>query len=106
MKNSNKYSGRKLKKPDMRKEGNFSQIPNAFILNPEIGDPELRLLLYILMYSENRTITTKNCMKYLFKTMPPITGAFEKLIALGILKISDENIEIIIPEEMKKYKLG
>lgn len=29
---NNKYSGRKLMKPDMRREGDFTQIPNAFIL--------------------------------------------------------------------------
>ena len=56
----NKYSGRKLKKPDMRHEGNFTQIPNAFILNPDIRNPELRLIQYIMMYSENRTIQLKN----------------------------------------------
>lgn len=106
MKTSNKYSGRKLKKPDMKQAGNFTQIPNAFILNPDIRDPELRLLQYILMYSENRTITTKNCILYLGKTKPAIIASFEKLIALGILKITDENIEVIIPEEMKKFKLG
>ncbi len=102
----NKYSGRKLKKPNMKQEGNFTQIPNAFILNPEIRDPELRLLQYIMMYSENRIITTKNCIIYLDKTKPAISSSFEKLIALGILKITDENIEVIIPEEMKKYTLG
>lgn len=106
MKKVNKYSGRKLKKPNMKQEGNFTQIPNAFILNPEIRDPELRLLLYIMMHSDNRTITTKNCILYLCKTKPAIGSSFEKLIASGILKISDENIEIQIPEELKKYKLG
>jgi hypothetical protein len=106
MKKVNKYSGRKLKKPNMKQEGNFTQIPNAFILNPEIRDPELRLLLYIMMHSDNRAITTKNCILYLRKTKPAIGSSFEKLIALGVLKITDENIEIHIPEEMKKYKLG
>ena len=102
----NKYSGRKLKKPDMKQEGNFTQIPNAFILNPEIRDPELRLLQYIMMHTENRKITTKNCIMYLGKTMPAISASFEKLVALGILKITDDIIEVIIPVEMKKYKLG
>ena len=106
MKTSNKYSGRKLKKPDMKQEGNFTQIPNAFILNPEIKNPELRLLQYIMMHSENRTIMTKNCIAYLDKTKPAISSSFEKLIELGVLKITDEIIEVIIPEEMKKYKLG
>ncbi len=106
MKTPNKYSGKKLKKPNMKQEGNFTQIPNAFILNPEIRDPELRLLQYIMTYSENRTITTKNCIFYLGKTKPAICASFEKLIALGVLKITDENIEVIIPEEMKKYTLG
>lgn len=101
-----KYSGRKLKKPNMKQVGSFTQIPNAFILNPNIGNPELRLLLYIMMYSENRRITTKNCMKHLKRTMPSITGSFEKLIVLGIMKITDETIEIQIPEEMKKYTLA
>lgn len=106
MKTPSKYSGRKLKKPDMRKEGNFTQIPNAFILNPDIRDPELRLLLFIMMNKENRTITTKNCISYLQKSKPAINGSFEKLIASGILKITDETIEIIIPDDMKKYTLG
>jgi len=106
MKTPSKYSGRKLKKPNMKQEGNFTQIPNAFILNPEIRDPELRLLQYVMMYSENRTITTKNCILYLCKSKPAISSSFEKLIDLGILKITDENIEVIIPEEMKIFKLG
>ena len=72
MNTSNKYSGRKLKKPDMKQAGNFTQIPNAFILNPNIRDPELRLLQYILMYSDHRTITTTNCILYLGKTKPSI----------------------------------
>ena len=101
-----KYSGRKLKKPNMKQEGNFTQIPNAFILNPDIRDPELRLLQYIMMYSENRTITTKNCIMYLRKTMPAISSSFEKLAVLGVLKITNDIIEVIMPEEMKKYKLG
>ena len=105
MKKVNKYSGRKLKKPDMRKEGSFTQIPNSFILNPEIRDPELRLLLYIMMHSDNRTITTKNCILYLCKTKPAIGSSFKKLLASGVLKINDEYIEVLIPEEMKKYKL-
>lgn len=103
---NNQYSGRKLKKPNMRKEGNFTQIPNAFILNPNIKSPELRLLLYIMMYDDNRRITTKNCIKYLSKSKPTIISAFEKLVKLGILKINDEHIEVEIPEEMKKYTLG
>ena len=36
---TNKYSGRKLKKPDMKQAENFTQIPNAFILNPENQRP-------------------------------------------------------------------
>jgi hypothetical protein len=104
--NNNKYSGRKLKKPNMKQEGNFTQIPNAFILNPNIKNPELRLLQYIMMFSNNRTITTKNCVKHLGKSKPSITSSFEKLISLGILKIDDETIEVVIPEEMKKYTLG
>lgn len=106
MNTSNKYSGRKLKKPDMKQAGNFTQIPNAFILNPSIRDPELRLLQYILMYSDHRTITTTNCILYLGKTKPSIIKSFEKLISIGILKIDNENIEVIIPEEMRKFKLG
>ncbi len=106
MKRKDKYSGRKLKKPDMKQAGNFTQIPNAFILNPDIKDPELRLLQFIMMYSENRIILTKNCIMYLCKTMPTISSSFEKLLAIGILKITDEYIEVIIPEEMKKYTLG
>ena len=106
MKTPSKYSGRKLKLPNLRIERNFTQIPNAFLLNPEISDPELRLLMYIMMHKDYRIITTKDCQRYLHKTKPPITGAFEKLVALGILIITDENIEVIIPEEMKKYKLG
>jgi hypothetical protein len=106
MRTSDKYSGRKLKKPDLRQVGNFTQIPNAFILNPKIKDPELRLLLFIMMYSENKTITTKNCILYLCKSKPSIYKSYKKLIALGILRISDETIEVIIPEEMKKFNLG
>lgn len=106
MAQKNKYSGRKLKKPNMRKEGNFTMIPNAFILNPNIKNPELRLLSYIMMYDDNRRITTKNCMKYLSKSKPTIISSFEKLIELSILKITDEHIEVEIPEEMKKYTLG
>jgi hypothetical protein len=90
----------------MKQEGNFTQIPNAFILNPNIKNPELRLLQYIMMFSNNRTITTKNCVKHLGKSKPSITSSFEKLISLGILKIDDETIEVVIPEEMKKYTLG
>lgn len=106
MKKSSKYSGRKLIKPDMQKEKNFTQIPNTFILNPEIGDPELRLLLYIMTNKDNYEIKTAICMMYLDKSKPPITRAFEKLIALGILIITDDIIEVVIPEEMKKYKIG
>ena len=102
---NSKYSGRKLRKPDMKQEGNFTQIPNAFILNPNIKNSELRLLQYIMMYSDNRTITTKNCIKHLCKSKPTITSAFKNLIALGILKITEKHIEVVIPEEMKKYTL-
>ena len=49
---NNKYSGRRLKKPVMKQEGNYTKIPNAFILNPDIGDAELRLLQYIMMNKE------------------------------------------------------
>ena len=89
----------------MKQVGSFTQIPNAFILNPDIRDSDLRLLLYIMMYSENRTITTKNCILHLGKTMPSISSSFEKLVACGVLKITDENIEVTIPEEMKKYTM-
>jgi hypothetical protein len=106
MKTINKYSGRKLKKPNMKQEGNFTQIPNAFILNPNIRDPELRLLQYIMMQKENITITTKNCILYLDKTIPSISKSFKILVALGILKITNDIIEVIIPVEMKKYTLG
>ena len=103
---NNKYSGRKLKKPNMKQEGNFTQIPNAFLLNPDIGKAEIRVLSFIMIYSGNRIIKTEICSKYLKKTPQAIYTSFEKLIELGILEITDETIEVIIPEEMKKYKLG
>lgn len=103
-KNNSKYSGRKLKKPDMSIEKNYTQFPNAFILNPEIGNSELRLLLFLMMNKNNYVIQTENCVKYLHKSKQAISPQFAKLIKLGVVKITDENIEVIIPEEMKKYK--
>jgi len=101
-----KYSGRRLKKPVMKQEGNFTQIPNAFFLNPDIKDAELRLLIYIMMHKDYRIITTKNCIKYLGKTQPSIDKSFDRLIESGVVKITDDIIEVIIPEEMKKYRMG
>lgn len=101
-----KYYGRRLKKPDLKTVGGFTQIPNAFLLNPEIGDAELRLLIYLLAQTNNYKIKSEDCFKYLGKTKQAVNPQFKKLVKLGILKITEDIIEIIVPEEMKKYKIG
>lgn len=103
---NNKYSGRKLIRSERNQKGNYTQISNSFVFNPEIGNPELRLLLYIMSNKDDYVIKTKNCMMYLNRTKPVINRSFKKLIALGILIITDDIIEVVIPEEMKKYKVG
>jgi hypothetical protein len=103
---NNKYSGRRLQKPELKREGNYTMIPNAFILNPDIKDAELRLLQFIMTNKDDIVITTKNCIRYLGKTKPSIDKSFGRLIESGVLKITDDIIEVIIPEEMKRYKIG
>ena len=103
---NSKYSGRKLKKPELKREGNYTMIPNAFILNPDIKDAELRLLQFIMTNKDDIVITTRNCIRYLGKTKPYIDKSFGRLIESGVLKITDDIIEVIITEEMKRYKIG
>lgn len=107
MRNKNReYNDRRLEKPDMKKEKNYTQFPNAFILNRKIGDSELRLLLFIMMNKNGYKIKIENCVKYLKKTKQAIYPQLKKLIELGVIRITDEIIEVIIPDEMKKYKFG
>lgn len=92
MKKINKYSGKKLRRPEIGKP--FVKITDSLITCQDLSDAEFRLLCFLFSYSNGTTITTNNLSKKLNKSERRVLEVLSHLVDLGILNFTETNIEV------------
>ena len=94
MKTSNKYSGKKLRRPEIEKP--FVKINRELITCKDLSDFEFRLLCFLFSYSNGTTITTLNLSEKLHKSERRILEVLSRLASIEVLKFTETQIELFI----------
>ncbi len=92
MKNSNKYSGKKLRRPEIDKP--FVKINSKLITCSDVTDAEFRLLCFLFSYSNGTTITVNNLSDKLHKKPRTILDIISSLVKKEVLHFTDTHIEV------------
>jgi len=93
MKKINKYSGKKLRRPNTPPP--FVKINSKLISASFLNDAQFRMICLLFSYSNGTTITTKNLALKLHKKERTILDLYTQLSEMGVLRFTDTHIELL-----------
>jgi hypothetical protein len=106
-KTGKKSFDRKMKlAPSLKDEGNFTQVSNHLILNPNLTAEEKELILVYLMHKNGFQLTIESFCEDLHLKPRQVIIRLKSLIEKGFFALDDKYFKLIIPKiDNPKHKL-